>query len=283
MARIDVGVGDSLVASRPSSAKLGRRWGWLTSVAWFGFPLLLGVAAWQLLARVLDSPATPPIENIVRAWFELFSRGEIVTSVASSLSSALIAIALAAIIGVLLGVGMARSEVLEAALRPYADTLMAAPLAVFVPVFIAVFNGTQQVIVATAFIYCLFPVLENARLGALAASPDLIRMARSFGCSRRRLVTRVLVPSALPLILTGLRIAVSKAFKGVLLGETLIIAVGLGGRIRYYGAGFNTDYVFALTVTTVVLALVLVALTRILELWLRRRFPSGANTELVEG
>ena len=255
---------------------------WAANAAWFVLPLLLGALVWQALAETTAAPSVPSLSNIAEAWVTLLGRGEILTSVAHSLTNALIAMALAIVAGLAVGTAMARSATIGAALRPYVDMLMSAPLAVLVPVFVVLFRDPTQVIVATAFVYCLFPILENTRLGIVTVSPDLVSMARSFGVSRPRLVLRVLFPSALPMILTGLRISVSKSFKGVLLGEILITVAGLGGRLHYYGSGFRTDFVYALTATTVVLALLLVAVARGLELWLLRRFPQGSTEVILE-
>jgi NitT/TauT family transport system permease protein len=269
--------------SRGRSRSLGRLGVALRGTAWFVVPLLLGALVWELVARFSDAASMPALGEIASAWWTLLQQGEIVSNVGRTLATAAVALGLAGVVGVAVGVAMGRSEIMAAALRPYVDMAMSAPLVVFVPVFSVLLTGEFQVIVATAFVYCVFPILENARLGTLGVSPDLVAMARSFGASRRRVVARVVIPAALPLILTGARIAVSKAFKGVLLGEILITVVGLGGRIRYYGSGFRTDYVYALTGTTIVLALILVAFMRALELSLRRRFPTGTSDTIMEG
>jgi ABC-type nitrate/sulfonate/bicarbonate transport system permease component len=206
---------------------------WAANAAWFTVPLLLGALAWQALAETTAAPSVPSLPNIAEAWVTLLGRGEILASVAHSLTTVLIAMALAIVAGLLVGTAMARSATIGAALRPYVDMLMWAPLAVLVPVFVVLFRNPTQVIVATAFVYCLFPILENTRLGIVTVPPDLTE-------------------------------------------------VGLGGRLHYYGTGFRTDFVYALTATTVVLSLLLVAVARGLELWLLRRFPQGSTEVILE-
>jgi NitT/TauT family transport system permease protein len=252
------------------------------AIAWFLGPLAAGVLAWELLASSADSPAIPTVQSIVSAWLGLLEAGELLEIVGISLSHALVALGLAIVVGVAVGIAMGRSELLEVALRPYVDVLMSAPMAVLVPVFAAVFSGATEVIVVTAFMYCVFPILENTRMGVRATPEDLVNMARSFGVPRHRMMAKVLVPSAMPLLMTGMSIAVSKAFKGVLLGEILITVVGLGGRLRYYGSGFQTDKVYALTATTIGVSLVLVAIMAVVERALMRRFPSGRRASVLE-
>jgi NitT/TauT family transport system permease protein len=252
-------------------------------VGWSLLAFAAGVLVWEVLARTTDTTLPPTIAEVSSAWLDLLERGEIVKNVMRTATSVAVGLAIAIGGGIALGLLMGRYPPAEHLLRSYVDIGMSAPLAVFVPIFAVVFQGPSQIVIATVAIYCIFPVLENTRMGAAQVPAQLLEMARSFGIKRRRVITRVLLPSALPLIGTGVRIAVSKSFKGALLGEMLITVVGLGGRIRYYGSGFRVDYLFALTLTTVVLALLLVAVFQLLENALFRRFPQGQQPTTVEG
>ncbi len=237
--------------------------------------VVIAVVGWEASSMATGSPYLPPLGDVIDAWQGLWSRGELGPNVLRSLSGVSQGLLLSLVGGVSIGLAMARVRWLGVALRPYVDLMIAMPLAVMIPVFAVVFSRAESVVIATVVVYCTFDILENTRMGVLGTRPELLDMSRAFGVSRIRCLLGVVIPSAMHMMLTGIGVAVSKAFKAAILGEMLITVVGLGGRIRYYGDGFRVPELYALTGTTVVLAVVASFVTEHLSSRLRARYPLG--------
>jgi ABC-type nitrate/sulfonate/bicarbonate transport system permease component len=108
-------------------------------------------------------------------------------------------------------------------------------------------------------------VIVNSRAGVRQVDPSFIEMARCFGANERQIWARVLLPGALPAIMTGVRIGLGRAITGMVIVELLLVSVGLGNLILRYSARFESDKLYALIIIIVAEALILISLTRRLE------------------
>jgi NitT/TauT family transport system permease protein len=110
-------------------------------------------------------------------------------------------------------------------------------------------------------------LVVNSRTGVRQVDPSVIEMARCFGASELQIWRRVLIPGALPAVMTGVRIAVGRAVTGMVIIELLLIAVGLGNLVQRYEARMQGDLLYGLIVIIVIEALLLIQAAR----WVERR------------
>jgi NitT/TauT family transport system permease protein len=122
--------------------------------------------------------------------------------------------------------------------------------------------------------YSFFIIVVNTVAGIKQVDPSLVEMGYSFGASEGQLFRKIRVWDALPLIMAGIRIGMSRGVKGMINGELFIALVGLGARLRYYSGSFNIEKVLAVLLTVIVVAAVLTSIVQYFD----RRLTSWAET-----
>lgn len=247
-----------------SSAPAARRRPGLLRRAWERYPgiaVLLGLAAlWEILGELGVFAFLPSIRVIVDAGTTLLGRGQVWHDWGQTLIEVFAGIGIAVGIGFVLGIAMAQSRVVEALFGHYVDIFQSAPVSAIVPIIVLVFGLGRTGIIATVALFAFFVFTINTYVGAKSVDPRLVAMARSFGAGRATILLKVVVPAALPMVLTGLGLAVGRGFNGGILGEMLISVVGIGGLLMYYGGAFQPEFVYALIFMVVIVAVVLMSL-----------------------
>lgn len=241
-----------------------KRW-WLR-----GTPFVAFLALWQWAAWIPVSFNFPTPWQTLVALVELLGSGALLQATATSLQSLALGFGAALIIGVPLGLLMGVVRGVGRVARVYLDLLIALPTAALIPLVILSFGIS---IVSSAVIIFVFSapfITMNAYGGVRDTRPRLVEMARAFGASWRQLFTRIIVPSALPMILAGLRLGLSRAFLGLIVAELLLSPFGLGRLIMNSRSMFEHDKMFATVVWTLVLSGMALALLARLEARLLR-------------
>ena len=223
------------------------------------------LVVWELLGRMHLSIFVPPVSAVAQAWWGLAAAGTLTSAGASSLLSLVKGYALAAVVGVALGLAMGRFRTVRYLLDGWINALMTAPLSALVPVLIALFGIRDTVVAATVFLFSLFVIVVNTMTGVRGTERSLVEMARSFGASEAALFTRVYLPSALPAVMLGLRLGAVQAVKGMVVGEMLISLVGMGERLIYYGNTFLIPELYAVIVSVLIVAIVSSTLVQMCE------------------
>jgi len=172
----------------------------------------------------------------------------------------------ASIFGIALGIGMGWYTRFQYALDPFVSFLYATPRIVLIPLFIIWFGIDWQSKVAVIFLGALFPQIINTMAGVRNTDAALLRVARSFGASESLIFQRVVLPGAVPFILTGLRLGVGHALTGVVVAELVAARHGVGKLISDYGVTFQTPKMFA--------AVIFIAGTGVLLTWLLQRIEN---------
>jgi NitT/TauT family transport system permease protein len=219
---------------------------------------------WEVVAWAVNYPYLPPPSTVVVALQGMLADGTIATAVQTSLTALAIGISIAIVAGITVGALMGLSTTVRLALNVYIDALMASPMTAFVPVFILLFGLGIETRVIVVTLFAFFPIVVNTQAGMLAADPDLIMMARSFGAGRLKTFFKVRLPMSYGHIQAGLRMGMARGVDGNVTGEVLIAAVGLGGLVTQYGRAFTSDRLFAVVVVIVTLSFLAVGLTRLL-------------------
>ena len=221
--------------------------------------------AWEAVGRGARFAFLPPLTSVLVALWELVADGEILGSLAPSLVSLLIGYALAAGLGLALGALMGRRPSLDHMLDPCVSAMLAAPNLAFVPILAALLGAGRATQVAVVFLYAFFLVTATTAAAFRMADASLIDMARSLGAAERQLFWKVLVPGSAPMVFAGLRIGMVRAVKGMVGGEMLVAASGLGALARVYGSRFDAERALAVLLVVTLVALAGAELIRTLE------------------
>src|SRR5262245_31890577 len=228
-------------------------------------PPLLALAAilllWEAITRALSVPAyeLPPPSLIALAaiehWDDLL-RAALITA-----RAAVVGFTLSAILGMIGGVLLGSSRRLERALYPYAVFLQTVPIISIAPLFVIWFGPGLRAVSLAAFIASVFPVIVNTLAGIRSVDLPLRDLFRLYGASRRATLLKLELPSALPNIVAGLRVAAGLAVIGTVTGELFAGisegAAGLGILVVASHRQLRTDLLFAAVVLASLLGLVL--------------------------
>ena len=214
-------------------------------------PLALLAVAWELIARLglVSSSALPPLSSVVVSWFGLLQSGELVTNGAASLYRGSAGLLLAVVIGAALGIVMAWWRPVNALVSPLVEMFYPMPKSALIPVtavWLGFGDGSKILLI---FLGCMLPVTLGAFNGARASDRMLVWSARSMGASRPRMLWDVVVPSALPELLNGIRTAIALAFILLVSSELIVARQGLGYLIGYLGADGAYAPMFAVVLT----------------------------------
>ena len=218
-------------------------------------PLLLLALAWETLTRagIVPSAALPPLDTVATAWLGLARSGELLTNAVASISRGATGLALAIVCGSLLGVLMAWYRPVRIAVNPVVQFFYPMPKSALIPVMVLWLGFGDASKVVLIFIGCLLPVTLSAFNGARGAEEVLIWSARSLGASRARVLWEVVVPSALPELLSGIRTALALSFVLLVSSELIVARQGLGYMIGWLGDGGAYDAMFAVVLTVALL------------------------------
>ena len=214
-------------------------------------PLLLLALAWEISSRtgLVSTLALPPLSEVVVAWFDLIKSGELITNGAASLWRTGAGLFLAVVIGAALGIVMAWSKPVNVVLSPLVEMFYPMPKSALIPVtvlWLGFGNGSKILLI---FLGCMLPVTIGAFNGARSSEQVLVWSARSMGASRVRMLWDVVVPSAMPELLNGVRTALALSFILLVSSELIVAQQGLGYLIGFLGANGSYDAMFAVVLT----------------------------------
>lgn len=228
-------------------------------VAWRAGPALLsltiGAALWEVASRTVHLPFLPSIGAIAAAFLRMAADGEIFAGLRDSIVALALGFLLAAATGVPIGLAAGRYRRIGEVVDPYLDALLSVPSLLLVPVFFGVFGLSRITHVAVVFVYAFVVVAVMTRSGLATLDPALVEMARSFGATEAQVMRRVLLPGALPSVVAGLELGMSRAIRGLINVEMLMGTAGLGALLRRYGARFDAASVYGVLIVLVALAL----------------------------
>jgi sulfonate transport system permease protein len=220
---------------------------------------------WQIFGGQVDQTLFTTPSKIALAAVDMIASGELWNYLSSSLVVLAIGLSLAAVIGVIIGLVLARFWVLDVGLGVYITFLYSIPSVALVPLIVlwAGFDITAKVIIL--FLFAFFPMVINTYQGVKNVDPKLIEVGRSFRCSERQLWTNIVLPGALPFIVTGLRLAVGRGLIGMVLADLYTAISGIGYLIVRTASTYQVDKMFVPIVTLGLLGVTLTACVRFLE------------------
>jgi ABC-type nitrate/sulfonate/bicarbonate transport system permease component len=244
-----------------------KRWALrLTSVV-----VVLG--GWQLYGRTKPYTLSYPTA-VFTACVDMIRDGTLPHALLTSLAELGLGFSTGAAVGVILGLAAGRSQVFAALLEWPVNALYATPMVALVPVIVVLFGFQLTARAIVVFLFVVFTVFVSTMRGVHEVDPELIEVARSFCSSERRMWVDLILPSCLPYVVTGLRLAIGRALIGVIVAELYTALSGLGDLIATSASDFQ---IARMWVPIVVIALIGIILTAVLE-WAERRLARWRKT-----
>lgn len=215
-------------------------------------PLIFSLAVWFVIWEIVGQAGLtmliPPFSKVVTAGVTLFTTDKFIAAATITLSAFTIGMVAALVIGIPLGILMARIEGVGEILGTWVNIFVSAPISALVPILMAVIGIGQTTVVVTVFLFAVFVIILDTQAGVKHVNRSLVEMAYSFGARPHQLYTRILLLSALPEILAGVRLGMIRGVKGVVIGQLLVSIIGVGELFEVYSRSFLMEEFWALVI-----------------------------------
>ncbi len=218
--------------------------------------------AWEYFGRRANPILFTYPTAIIRAFIGLVTSGELQSYMKESLLVLLYASILAVVVGVLLGVVMGRFSIVDWATDIYVSALYSMPMVAMVPLIVLWFGFKVPAKVIIVFLFMVFPILLNTYQGVKDVDRNLQEVARSFCSTEGQLWRHLIIPSAIPFIVVGVRLAIGRGLVGMIVAEFYTSVTGLGYMIVRYANAFETDKLFVPIVVVMILGVGLMGLAK---------------------
>src|SRR5882757_10747211 len=249
-------------------------WSETPAVYRYGF-LVVFLIVWEIVGPFINPIFFTYPTKVAVAFYDLTLSGELPYYLGQSLEVMVYGLSVALIVGIPLGIAMARFRRLDWALDLPINALYATPLVAVVPLLVLWFGIYLKAKIIVVFLFAVFPVLINTYQGVRECDKNMLEVAKSFRSGEWAMWQDVLLPFAVPYIIAGIRLAIGRGLIGMIIAEFYTTISGLGFMITRYANVFEMDKVF---VPVIVLMVLGVSLTSLLK-WVGRRFApwSAAN------
>jgi sulfonate transport system permease protein len=237
--------------------------------------LTIVLLVWEYYGRRVNPILFTYPSAIARAFLGLVASGELQSYMKESLLVLAYASILSVLAGVLLGVVMGRFSIVEWAADIYVNALYSTPMVAVVPLIVLWFGFKVPAKVIIVFLFMVFPVLLNTYEGVKNVDRNLQEVARSFCSSESQLWRHLIIPSAVPFIVAGVRLAIGRGLVGMIVAEFYTSVTGLGYMIVRYANALETDKLFVPIVVVMILGVGLLSLAK----WVEGRIAPWRNSE----
>lgn len=220
----------------------------LQNIAYTALPLIVILIAWEIVARTSGLPRAllPSVGDIFAAMYRMTVEGQLPADVLSSLRRLFISVTCGAVIGTGFGILMGYFRIWERMFSSPLNFLLAIPGTAMFPLSMIWFGLTEMAIISILIYEVVLTTTLSTWSGVKQVDKSLIRAGRAFGAGGASLFWRVLIPAALPSIITGYRLAFSRCWRILIVAEMLVsVTSGLGYRIYWGREFFNSDVVYA--------------------------------------
>jgi NitT/TauT family transport system permease protein len=223
------------------------------------------VVVWELSVRIFQIPEffLPPPTAIARAFYDYWPA--IVRNSRITLEATVIGFALAVGFGLLLGLLVGWSRTIYAGIYPLLIGFNAIPKVAVVPILVLWFGIGYIPAILTAFLISFFPIVVNVATGLATIEPELEDVLKALGASKLDIMRKVGIPRSLPYFFGSLKIAITLAFVGTVISETVASNYGLGNLMLQAQAQFQVPLIFAGLVALAIEGIVMYWLMAILE------------------
>ena len=201
-----------------------------------------------VVAQALVTQCWPILEN---SWVTLYRT--------------MIGFAIAVVAGGMLGVAIGSSRLIYRGLYPVLIGFNSVPKVAVMPVFVIWFGTGAVPAVLTAFLVSFFPIAVNVATGLATVEPELLDVLRSLGARKSQILIKIGLPRSLPYFFASLKIAITLAFVGTIISETVAGSAGIGYLMMAATANFDTPLVFAGLFVIAILGIVMYAIFAVAE------------------
>jgi NitT/TauT family transport system permease protein len=236
--------------------------------------LLFWAALWEIVGRFELLLLFPPLTEVLVTIPQVLGTPSFLEAARITVASYLAGLVLAILVGVALGMLMGLVKAADQLLNMWVNIFLSAPLSALVPVIMILFGMGMPTVIVTVFMFAVWIIALDTRAGVLHVSPSLLEMSRSFGASPWKRF-RIILLSALPEILAGIRLGVIRGVKGVVIGQLLVSIIGVGALFSIYSQNFLMAHFWALILILFAFALTLADLVGQLEA--RIEYYAGAR------
>jgi len=227
--------------------------------------LVVVLAVWEVAGPYIDPIFFSYPSAVAKAFYELAVTGELWKYTLQSLHILLYGMLFAVVGGILLGVVMARFTRVDWTLDIYVNALYATPMVALVPLLVLWLGIRTEAKVTVVFLFAFFPILINTYQGVKNVDAGLLEVAKSFNTSERRMWLDVLLPSAVPYIAAGIRLAIGRALVGMVIAEFYTAISGLGYMVTRYAHIFQMDKTLVPVILLMVMGVTFSAALKYLE------------------
>ena len=228
--------------------------------------LLFG--AWEIAGRVPVSYAFPTFMDSMQALGAMTMDGTLFAAYAETLKPLAVGVAISAFLGIGIGLWVGLSARFDWLFSPIFIVMQAAPLAALIPLLVMIYGIG---LTSKVFVVCIMamPVIVLNTAGAVRNTPtNLIEMGTSFLATRPEVILKIIIPSASPVIFSGLRLGVSAGFIGAILSELKITPTGVGDIITYSRSIADYPSMYAAIFSIIALAVIFLNFLEKIETWL---------------
>lgn len=229
--------------------------------------ILAALIVWQLLTTtgaIKETYISTPTK-VVSAFGTMVSNGQLWGNGHSSLIAFAVGFGISIAIGVPLGMAMGWSKLVRQFVQPPIMALFVTPRLALLPVIVVWLGIGVKSTIVVVVIGATIPIIVNAMAGVRDVDPKLLQVAYSFQASRFDLFRKILLPSATPMILSGIRLAVGSAVLGVVVSEMYVSTGGIGNLITSYGQLYNTPYIVCLVLVVATFGWLVTVLVHMVE------------------
>lgn len=210
--------------------------------------------------------------QIVSELFYMLKHNTLLPQLLLSIQEALVGYLISAVAGVAIGVLFVSFPKVEAVFSPFFSAVMAVPKTAIMPLLIVWFGIGFKSKVVMVILFCMFTVLFNTVSGAKQTRAEHLKVSRVFQATRAQIVCKVMLPSALPSIFTGLRVTAATAITGVIFAEMTAAKGGAGYLLSEAQAVLNTPELYLVVILVTVLSVLFVTLVNFVEYLLCRNW-----------
>ena len=265
MTESTLGVSAPVAAARKPSALSGRMFGTVVPRVIVGLALLL---LWEFVVRALAPAYVAKPTTVVMAIPRVIADPAFQTATRATLAAVAEGLAIALLFGTIIGLLMGRSPLFERGFRHYVNGFYAIPMIVVLPLFSLWFGYSGATRIATIIFAAIFSIIINVADGARSVPREFLEVARSFRSGRVRMLGEIVLPSSMPYLLAGFRLAAGRALIGAVVAEFFLSIGGLGYYILYNSRSYRHNEAFV----GVLLLAAFGVCFELLVFWVTKRF-----------
>jgi NitT/TauT family transport system permease protein len=230
--------------------------------------IIFVLGGWEIIGRQIDPLFMSYPTAVFASTIRLIENGELVTALSSSLRSFFISFSISCFIGLSLGLMIGRYRVVEAAADWLVNALYSTPLVAIIPLVILWFGLGNVAKIFIISLLAFFPILINTISGVRNVPAHLVELGNAFGAKEHQIFTKVILPSALPYMMTGVRLGIGRAIIGMVVAEFFTAITGLGALIVKYGNQYDTATMFVPIFVLMFLGVISSVLVKKAEQWI---------------